>query len=214
MACMICGHRRAILIDTVKEEVKICDACGYGRPSIREPMQYDEAYESKYLAYPEDEINKIRLNFVAAVGSLLDFGCGSGSFVRAARAAGFDAYGYDVNDFTSDLRPPDGFKPEIITAWDSFEHLTDEQQKEFFELAKSAKCVYVSIPDFESASWNVDLDTWRHYRPAEHLHYYTAAALARRFKLEGFTAYKLDHGEDAVRKAPWKRNILSMGFIR
>lgn len=214
MACQICGHKRAILIDTAKEEVKICGRCGYGRPSIREPMKYDEAYESKYLAYPEGEINKIRLQFVDAVGSLLDFGCGSGSFVRAARAAGFDAYGYDVNDFTSDLRPPSGFRPDTITAWDSFEHLTDEQQKEFFNLTRHAKAVFVSLPDFESAPWDDTLESWRHYRPAEHLHYYTAGALAHRFKSEGFTAYKMNHCEDEVRKAPWKKNILSMGFIR
>lgn len=216
MICGACGESQTFDIKKMDtEDIIICGYCGYGYPTDRVPMVYTEDYERKYLSYPEEEINKIRLAPISdTFGSglkVLDFGCGSGSFVRYARSKGFDAYGVDVNDFTKDLRPPAGFEPDIVTAWDSFEHLTEEQQDNFFKMAESAQAIIVSVPDFASAD---DIRTWRHYRPKEHLHYYTSNALAERFYREGFIAEFMNHYEDAIRKAPWKNNILTMGLSR
>ena len=216
--CKNCGSKTVKTIDLVDETMNVCLVCGYGRPSLRDPMQYDAAYESKYLAYPEDSINRIRLNFIklcetVETKSILDYGCGSGSFVKAARLTGYEAYGFDVNDYTADLRPPAGFSPDTITAWDSFEHLTDEQQTELFGIAKNAKRIILSVPDFAAPDKN-KIRQWRHYRPREHLHYYTSAALSIRFLKKGFETVFISHAEDAVRKAPWKNNILTVGFAR
>jgi SAM-dependent methyltransferase len=214
MNCLNCGSEKIFTISLDLENITICKSCGYGRPLLQTPMQYDEAYEKKYLAYPEDEINKIRLSFIPYPGSILDYGCGSGSFVKAARKRKYTAYGYDVNNFTADLRPPKKFKPHIITAWDSFEHLTDKQQTDFFKIAESAKFIILSVPDFSTPTKNKTLSQWRHYRPQEHLHYYTRKALTIRFESEGFNFFFFSHAEDKVRKAPWKNNILTIGFQR
>ena len=220
MKCLICGGTTE-KFELEKENVFICNDCGYGRPSIQEPIIYDESYEKKYLSYEENKINKIRFKFVAAVSNyygtsindILDFGCGSGSFVRMIREIGLTAYGFDVNDFTVDLRPPENYKPKIIVAWDSFEHLTDEQQKEFFDLAKNAKVICLSVPDFQTPNKNYISD-WRHYRPGEHLHYYTIKSISEKFKQNGFQLVNFSHDEDIVRTAPWNNNILSVGFIK
>lgn len=211
------------------ETLSICHSCGYGRPSNQTPIEYTEAYEAKYMNYPESDICKIRLQALAQTikryknacmypinpYTLLDYGCGSGAFVKAAKRSCYCAYGFDVNDFTADLRPPKNFKPDIVTAWDAFEHLTDTQQAEFFKTAENAKIIVVSVPDFTHALNTPDaFNSWRHYRPGEHLHYYTAIALTTRFEKEGFTLSYMSHSEDKVRKAPWKNNILTVGFIR
>lgn len=214
MKCLNCGSGNTFIIPLEVEEITICKSCGYGRPSLQTPMQYDEAYEKKYLAYPEDEINKIRLFFTPPYRSILDYGCGSGSFVKAAREAGYIAYGYDVNNFTAHLRPSENFKPDIITAWDSFEHLTDKQQIDFFKIAENAKWIVLSLPDFSTPAKDKTLSLWRHYRPQEHLHYYTRKALASRFEREGFIFEFSYHDEDRIRKAPWINNILTIGFKR
>src|SRR4030042_2972648 len=208
MECLNCGSEKTFIIHLDLEEITICESCGYGRPSLQTPMQYDEAYEKKYLAYPEDEINKIRLSIILGKGSILDYGCGSGSFVKTAREAGFIAYGYDINNFTVDLRPPENFKPDIITAWDSFEHLTDNQQIDFFKIAESVKFIVLSVPDFSTPEKYKTLNQWRHYRLQEHLHYYTKESLIICFKQQGFNFIFSSHAEDEVRKAPWKNNIL------
>lgn len=213
--CSICG--RTMFAKEMKDETLfICFNCGYGRPSIQTPMEYGTEYEKKYLSYPENALCKIRMDFVEKLNvlnrrNLIDFGCGSGAFVHYARGKGYAAYGFDVNDFTAHLRPPKNFTARIVTAWDSFEHLTDEQQAAFFHENKRAEIIVVSVPDFESC---IDAASWRHYRPREHLHYYTEAALRTRFKKEGLTAHFCSHDEDAVRSAPWKNNILSIGFVR
>jgi cyclopropane fatty-acyl-phospholipid synthase-like methyltransferase len=214
MECLNCGSTNTDLIKLDVEDILICKNCGYGRPSLQEPMQYDDSYEKKYLSYPENEINKIRLAFILQEGSILDYGCGSGSFVRACREKGYVAYGYDVNNFTADLRPPEGFKPDIITAWDSFEHLTDQQQIEFFKIAENAKLIVLSIPDFKTPEKDESLRQWRHYRPGEHLHYYTVKSLCTRFEKKGFKYIFYCHAEDKIRKATWKNNILTIGFRR
>ncbi|MBN2402004.1 MAG: class I SAM-dependent methyltransferase [Spirochaetes bacterium] len=212
MKCLNCGSNETSTINLELEDMTICKNCGYGRPSLQTSIQYDENYEKKYLAYPEAAINKIRLSFISEKGTILDYGCGSGSFVKAARQAGYVAYGYDINDFTADLRPPEGFQPDIITAWDSFEHLTDEQQIEFFKIAENAKLIVLSVPDFDTPKKDQRLGNWRHYRPKEHLHYYTPIALYFRFRRERFNFYFACHAEDKIRKAPWENNILTAVF--
>jgi SAM-dependent methyltransferase len=216
MKCTNCGFGFVFLVKMPEEDMRVCNVCGYGRPSIQAPMHYDDKYEAKYLHYPDKELNNIRLSFVPSDTrlSILDYGCGSGSFVKAARQAGYDAYGYDVNDFTADLRPPNKIYPDIITAWDSFEHLTDSGQRTFFKKAARASFIIVSLPDFESAPHDENLINWRHYRPREHLHYYTADALRTRFRYEGFINTRVSHKEDEVRKAPWHNNILTMVFAQ
>lgn len=224
MECRICGNRYVITKGLQTETIDICFKCGYGRPSGRVPIKYDESYEKKYLSYPEKELCEIRLNAIKKTlmlirlinnpRRLLDYGCGSGAFVEAAREAGYHAYGYDVNDFTAHLRPHEGFQPGIITAWDSFEHLTDEEQIEFFKLSKNADVVVLSVPNFDSANRAGGIESWRHYRPNEHLHYYTRKALNKKFSDEGFQEHYYSYAEDAIRKAPWENNILTMGFIR
>ena len=220
--CMVCDSELISTIYLDQEYMDICNDCGYGRPSLRDPIQYGDEYESKYLSYPENEICKIRLFFVKqakrsadiSIHSILDYGCGSGSFVKAARKEGYTAFGYDINDYTSDIRPSEEYSPEIITAWDSFEHLTDEQQEDFFKCADNAKIILISVPDFNTPKKDLSLKDWRHYRPREHLHYYTVKSLCFRFEREGYRLAFSSHEEDIVRKAPWKNNILTVGFIK
>lgn len=223
--CYVCGSEKTSEIKLDVESVHVCGVCGYGYPTLRTPIEYDEAYEAKYLKYPEDEINKIRIKAVyktvcsvknnVEVKEFLDYGCGSGSFVGALRDAGFSAFGVDVNDFTAHLRPSGYFYPDVVTAWDSFEHMADEEQTEFFEKLESSltSVVVVSLPDFSTPAKDETLKAWRHYRPGEHLHYYTELALVRRFADEGFIPVYVSHEEDTVRKAPWENNILTVGFV-
>lgn len=220
--CVNCGSDLTTTIRLDSEDIVVCHDCGYGRPSLRDPIQYDDDYEKKYLAYDEKSICGIRLLFVSRAKQfldrsfyqILDYGCGSGAFVKAARDDGYEAYGYDVNDYTEDLRPPEGFEPGIVTAWDSFEHLTDEQQVEFFKSAKSANIIIVSVPNFQAPQKDESLKEWRHYRPREHLHYYTVKSLCFRFEREGYKFAFTAYDEDNIRKAPWNNNILTVGFTK
>jgi hypothetical protein len=229
--CVNCGSGNIDTLGIIQEHIDICNNCGYGRPSLRSPIQYDENYEKKYLEYPEEEICNIRLSFIRMAEcclntknpfpnrserTILDYGCGSGAFVRAARLiVGCIAYGEDVNSYTADLRPPVGFMPDIVTAWDSFEHLTDYEQAEFFSSSRNAKIIIVSVPDFSTVLQDgVPIFKWRHYRPQEHLHYYTEKSLRIRLEREGYRFAFSSHEEDKVRMAPWPNNILTVGFIK
>ena len=100
-------------------------------------VQYGPDYFAKVAAYEGGEIARRVIDGRLALAArharpgarLLDYGCGSGEFLRAALAAGFDARGFDVMAETRDWLAsralwadnPAAF--EIVTAWDVIEHL-------------------------------------------------------------------------------------------
>jgi hypothetical protein len=179
--------------------------------------RYDAAYVAKYAAYPVTEISYLRLGFVrafAAGGTLLDVGHCRGDFVRAAAAAGFDAWGHDVHGQhvgvptidSLNAAPPDGAAWDVVTFFDSLEHFGNLDPVR--RLARRARKIVVSLP-WRPESFPASRD-WRHYRPGEHLHYFTAQSLAALFDRHRLLAQT--NLEDAVRRGPGGNNIATLVF--
>jgi SAM-dependent methyltransferase len=130
-----------------------CRQCGLvyasPRPSPRIIESRVEMFAGQMpsdLQFLQDRVNfqSERINILKSFnlkGSLLDFGSGDGSFVRAARIAGYDAVGiekakgateyakknYDVIIYPGDIKynflSRNTF--DLITMWDVLEHLPD-----------------------------------------------------------------------------------------
>lgn len=120
-------------------------------PKDTEP--YGEGYwergeGSNYHGYGDDpgweQIAKILRLHMPEGGTLVELGCASGYFVRAARAKGMRAVGVDVSDYALSKAPADvveyvnkasatdiaSAKPaslDGIVSWEMLEHLTDEE---------------------------------------------------------------------------------------
>jgi 2-polyprenyl-3-methyl-5-hydroxy-6-metoxy-1,4-benzoquinol methylase len=139
-------------------------------------VSYDASYVEKYDAYPTEEMSKLRLDYLlefATEGRLLDFGYGKGDFVKAA-SEHFDAYGYDIHGL--DFGVQEGSLDDqwdVVTFYDSLEHLPDLSIAE--RLAENAKLVIISTPK-PPKSFPKDR-SWRHYKPGEHLHYFSIDSL-------------------------------------
>ena len=178
--------------------------------------KYDAAYLAKYAAYPTKEISYLRVGFVRAFvdgGRLLDVGCGRGDFVRAARAAGFDASGYDIHGQPVGApmveRLDDASPWGVVTFFDSLEHFDDLRPVR--ELVRRTAAIIVACP-FRPATFPANRE-WKHYRPGEHLHYFSAASLARLFS--GHRLIMESNVEDAVRgKRARETNIATYVFKR
>ncbi|WP_440505613.1 methyltransferase domain-containing protein [Serratia nevei] len=167
-------------------------ALGIGRyPVPVNQRPYDDSYFHKYQLMADTPmghaLTKSRIALVErhhGDGMVLDVGIGAGQFVEARP----QTWGYDVNPVGvqwlklrgrwADLYTADAFP--ALTFWDSLEHI----DKPELAVAKARKWVFVSIPIFAGGD---AIMASHHYRPNEHIWYFTHDGLLRWFAEQGFT---------------------------
>jgi hypothetical protein len=195
-------------------DLRGCRACGhiFQYPPIV-TARYDAQYVGRYDAYPTEGISLLRLAFLEGYvrgGRLLDVGYGNGAFIRVAEAAGFAAFGYDVHGEDYGIAEidihADASEWDVVTFFDSLEHFADLQPVR--ALFERTRFVMVSVPqrppDFPGDR------AWRHYRPGEHLHYFSEASLQR---LVARPLLAASNVEDIIRRpAQGRPNILTCLF--
>ncbi len=205
LICPTCGSRNLLLDE--KNNLTFCKSCSHiFQTDQKVEVSYDAAYAHKYDNYPHQIISEIRLSLVLATGlvagsKVLDVGYGNGSFVKTLERAGFDAYGADVHgeDFGIKeviLSEVDSDQFDCITFFDSLEHFDDLKLVSHMR----PKFLIVSIPERHDYIMT-DPKKWRHYRPGEHLHYFSHHSLSV-FLMDKLHGYSLIYGgydEDEVR---------------
>jgi len=155
-------------------------------------MMYDINYYEKMLreySGTAEHISKIRWDWISDDNpkSVLDYGSGIGWF-RAWRPSGVEVYSYDIAKYPQtgiDLRVYD-----VVCFWDVLEHVPDFTKVE--PILRLAKCVAVSLPMKIGLD---DFSTWKHFKPTEHLHYFTEETLDAMFRKYGFHRKKMGQPE-------------------
>lgn len=208
--------------DFVKDgDLAICDARGvaYQRDMAAARVPYDETYLAKVQAYDGSDIaDRVNAGRVAlmrrhlpAGSSVLDWGAGSGAFLREARSVGFDAKGYDVIPATqlwlreAQLFAEDPADFQALALWDTLEHL--ELPENILKNVPKGGFCFVSVPTFE------DLRAVRgskHYRPGEHLYYFTQQGFVDWMALWGFRLLEASGHEVAA----GRESIGAFAFVR
>jgi 2-polyprenyl-3-methyl-5-hydroxy-6-metoxy-1,4-benzoquinol methylase len=182
-------------------------------------IEYGDAYHDHYKALEgtavAQRLNDARVAMVArhaAPGArVLDIGAGCGTFVRAARAAGFETMGYDVIPKTVEAlkamgafeRSPESF--DVVTFWDALEHIEDPETA-LRDIPRGAVAI-VAIPVFDDLK---NIRASKHYKPGEHLYYFTP---------EGFTDWMAHYGFRLVETsdhevAAGRESIGAFAFVR
>lgn len=145
---------------------------------------------------------------------VLDVGCGDGTYLRYL-PDGYERFGYEpsvpgqkalhkagiktVDIFESSAAPTVRF--DLITMWQSLEHIPDPQQtlKALRPwLAKDAE-LFVSVPNFNSWQRRLFSGRWFHLDPTRHLVHYTPQTLKALLKSCGYevtwlTTFSLEYG--------------------
>jgi hypothetical protein len=158
-------------------------------------MEYDLEYFEKMLrqnSATAEEICRLRWNWVDFVHpkTVLDYGSGVGWF-RAYRPSGVEVYTYDIGNF-----PQTGIKLmmyDVVCFWDVLEHLPDFRMIE--PILALARNVAVSVPIIEG-----ELMESKHFKPGEHLHYFTQKSIRSLFANYGFAAMRSGTPECPPRK--------------
>lgn len=150
-------------------------------------QQYWDEYKRRECSNTSIVLCHLRMKLVEnyLARNLLDIGIGSGAFIKYiyCNSESIKASGYDVNEYGIRWLENKGIyfnyikeditKFDTITYWDSFEHLTKEEHAHLHR-CKRGTHVFISIPII---SRDEDVKKNKHYKPAEHLWYFTSHGL-------------------------------------
>ncbi len=182
------------------------EGVGYVHPV--EPIPYGKEYFDEYVERSRlrasDVLMSIRLSLIDNhySGEIVDVGAGALTFVEYMRQCGrTDIKGYDVNPYSVQTlvnsglyrNPFIGPKPEALTMWDVLEHMNDPEAI----IRRAERWVFLSLPIFKNAD---RARSSRHYKPNEHIWYFTERGLIELFRKCGFTCEEIsDKESESVR---------------
>lgn len=176
-------------------------------------FDYGKDYCQKYEEYSNSELGrKIYSTRWALIEkychgdmTLLDWGCAGGAF-HLSSVNGFRCGGYDVNPCSPFSEQPGLGKRDILTMWDSIEHMTDISSPFIY----SPDWVFISTPNLESVK--VPIKEWKHYRPFEHIHYFDKYSLESMLAPLGYVPVEFNYDEGALRDPKNPEAILTAVF--
>ncbi len=204
MNCKICGHPAeqlfsARILGKYDVAYSRCSACGFMQ--TEEPYWLVEAYADAVSVYDVWSVSRpwqhstavarlIEHCFADSALPFLDFGGGTGIFVRAMRDLGYpflraDAYSPNLYARLFDLTDhPSLRKFSLITCFEVFEHLPDPlaDLRSMFALADT---VFISTNLIPAGVKSVD--DWYYFAPfhGQHVSFYTVAALQELARITG-----------------------------
>ncbi len=176
----------------------------------RTPMDYSGPYFEKYQALDATpmgtalttaRVDMVRRHFD---GEVLDVGIGGGRFVVESGGKGFDVNEEAVQWLKSRNAYADPYKGvAAITCWDSLEHVPDPEA-----LVRSVgEWVFVSMPVYKDQA---DCLKSKHFKPGEHLHYWSVRGLVGWFAKMNFGCVEINERESEL----GREGITSFAFRR
>ena len=183
---------------------------GHGKPAV--PQLYDAAYFKKYEHYDRTKLGcnltDARLAFVRKhyfKGSLVDIGIGGGLFVLTANCRGYDINPHARAWLAAQERfvNPSLVAVDAMTFWDSMEHMDYPE----LLIQNARQWVFVSMPIYRSKEHCLGS---KHFRPGEHVWYFTKHGLAVFMLQMGFELVAVADFETRL----GREDILTFAFQR
>jgi len=184
---------------------------------VAEPFEYGEEYFTRYCEYRGSKaslcIVGARIEMVKRFGDgdVLDVGVGNGEFLEHLNREGIRCFGYDINPHAvemlkerGDFLLPGSATVRTATFWDTLEHIPDPAS--FLGLVDATR-VLMSIPIYSSVD---SLLSWKHFKPGEHLYYFTEEALVTYMGDLGYEAIYVGRPEEKC----GRQDIMSFAFSR
>lgn len=217
IACPVCdGSRFESLFELRGESFVRCMGCTLVLINPRPDFDavaatYDARYSrgyidkaSKKLARCRRWVNRLQRRS-GGTGRWLDVGCSAGFVLAAAEAAGFEAFGVELEPAAVEFArehlgvtniacgtleaqayPARFF--DVISMYDVIEHVPDLNRTvaELARIVKPGGLIEIRTPDV--AHWRTprNLANWKEIKPSEHLYYFSAITLTRLFARHGF----------------------------
>lgn len=178
-------------------------------------VAYDRAYFEKYRTYEGSPVaQKINAGRIALVkrhyggGPLLDIGVGSGEFIKRR---GKPTFGYDINMTAKRWLLDEGLWCDVEMAfpaysfWDVLEHVPEPE--DYFRHVLPGAYLFTALPIFDDLT---RIRESKHYRPDEHLYYWTREGFIRWMANHAFEHLETSHHEIFA----GRQSILAFAFRR
>lgn len=177
----------------------------------RPPMDYSGPYFEKYQLLDATPMGAAltlaRMELVGKHfrGLIVDIGIGGGRFVTESGCQGFDVNPEAVDWLKQQGRYLDPYQQSVpaITCWDSLEHIAEPEKL----IARARQWVFVSMPIYRDAQ---DCLSSKHFKPGEHLWYWSLDGLVDWFDRLGFELREINHAESEL----GREGITSFAFRR
>lgn len=202
-----------------------CTACGLGHtapvPDDLAPYYGDGYYGSRHgLTHRLCLWRRARLlDRFGGRGSMLDVGCGDGSFLEAARLRGWQVAGTELNAAPARARGlavcaslAEAEGPfDCATLWHSLEHFRDPRATlaQVRERLAPGGSALIAVPDAGGAQARLFGARWRHLDVPRHLFHFTRASLAALLDRTGFEAHWWWHQEIEYDLLGWTQSALN-----
>lgn len=208
---------------TVSQEsfnIVSCKACDFKftnpRPSDSEIGMYYKSEE--YVSHSDTKkglINRLyhmvrtktlkqKLGLISSYvsrGTILDYGCGTGMFLKTCADAGWKAYGFEPDSdakklaeekglrVASSKEPLVGSKYDIITLWHVLEHVTDlDETLSFFSKNITDKGrLIIAVPNYVSADAKHYKEFWAGYDVPRHIYHFEINTIRKLLSKHGFS---------------------------
>ena len=220
--CPMCGRKPVeFAIDYQGFHLCTCPGCGlqFQSPRLTFEELADKIYTEEYCPGHEESASETAFarqvrNFerlLGKKGSILDVGCGNGSFLEFAKRHDWETFGADIrlSPETAKLTCPlwegrltdidfEGRQFDVIR----FNHVLEHLQNPLVELARCREIlspggiVFVGVPNLAGISPRIKniqsrlglkQKRWRHYAATHHLFFFTPSTLRRLIEKAGFS---------------------------
>ena len=208
MICSYCQSKAFVTTVFVKKdhEVLLCKSCGlYVRKQVKErPEEYWSTTFEDHKIIKLDTF-KQRIDYVrkhTKGETLLDYGCGLGTFLEVARDNDYLTYGLEVDPVAKNSCEAKGLtlisheqikilRPSIITLWHVLEH-QDNPLNFLKSLGNHEHYIVVEVPNINSFNAkNQKCDWW--YLQDDHRVYFTPETLRKHLEGAGYHTINFRH---------------------
>jgi 2-polyprenyl-3-methyl-5-hydroxy-6-metoxy-1,4-benzoquinol methylase len=212
-----------------------------------EKTLYESYYETTELDFDEYSpnsnhahirklfaINQQRIHWLATLkksGSLLDFGCGRGYFLKSAADAGFAVSGIDISEIAAEfvrnrfkLNATNETLDElihknrqfnIVTMWHVLEHFIEpyEALQKVRALLKTGGICVIEVPNLNSLKFRLSKNKWQGgNHPRYHRTFFTGTSLRQALFKTGFSSCRRAGLSYNIPDKPYPYLILKRGL--
>jgi SAM-dependent methyltransferase len=236
MTCPVCGGSMQDALADVRDpqsgeafDIVRCTGCQLGM-TVPAPEDLDPYYGERYYGgrhwitrrYCAWRRMRVIQQTTRATKptTLVDIGCGDGSFLLEARQAGWTVLGTEVNDripspgleiwgSLDDLRPRAPFG--CITLWHSLEHLRHPTQAlaDLAQMLVPGGTFVVAVPDSRGLQARLFGRHWLHLDVPRHLYHFSLPSLRAAFDQAGLEVVRVWHHEAEYDWFGWIQSALN-----